>query len=91
MSQRVLPYSLPGTQERVKRRTTLWVMAEELVKVTFTVTPTAKYRLASLKARLRREGTIETESGLVERLLSASSIAALEAELTRSKGRYKPK
>ena len=66
-------------------------MAEETIKVTFTVTPTAKYRLSSLKARLRREGIVESESGLVERLLSASSIATLEAELTRSTGQRKPK
>jgi hypothetical protein len=66
-------------------------MAEELVKVTFTVTPTAKYRLASLKARLRREGIAESESSLIERLLSPSSIATLEAELTRNSGQRKPK
>jgi hypothetical protein len=59
-------------------------MAEEKIKATFEVSPTAKYRLASLKARLRRDGITETESSLVERLLSASSLSALEADLKRS-------
>jgi hypothetical protein len=58
-------------------------MAEPTIKVTFLLTPSAKYRVASLKARLRREGIVETESSLVERLLSSPSISALEADLTR--------
>jgi hypothetical protein len=65
-------------------------MAEDSVKVTFQVTVTAKYRLASLKARLRREGIVETESSLIERLLSPSSITRLEAELTHKSGQRKP-
>lgn len=65
-------------------------MAEETIKATFLLTPTAKYRLASLKARLRREGFEVTESGLVERLLSTSSLSVLEGELTRSRSPRKP-
>jgi hypothetical protein len=59
-------------------------MAEETIKATFMITPTAKYRLASLKARLRREGLVETESSLIERLCFPSSLSALEAEITRN-------
>lgn len=66
-------------------------MNEQTIKATFLLTPSAKYRLSSLKARLRREGIVESESSLVERLLSPSSISTLEAELTRSRGQRKPK
>jgi hypothetical protein len=65
-------------------------MADDSVKVTFLVSATAKFRLASLKARLRREGFEVTESGLIERLLSTSSLSALEAEVTRSRSPRKP-
>jgi hypothetical protein len=59
-------------------------MAGDSVKVTFLVSTDAKFRLESLKSRLRREGIDATESGLVELLLSASSLSALEAELRHS-------
>jgi hypothetical protein len=58
-------------------------MAEQKIKATFEITATAKYRLAALKARLRRDGSAETESSLVERLLAPSRLSALEAELKR--------
>jgi hypothetical protein len=59
-------------------------MPEETIKCTFEITPSAKYRLSSLKARLRREGYAVTESSLLERLLAPSSISALETELKRN-------
>jgi hypothetical protein len=62
-----------------------------MIKATFTISESGKYRLSSLKARLRREGIVETESSLVERLLAPSYIQTLEAELTRSTGPRKPK
>jgi hypothetical protein len=54
-------------------------MPDETVKVTFQVRPTAKERLVSLKHRLLQEGYRESESSLVERLLSPTFIDALEA------------
>ena len=60
-------------------------MPDETIKATFLVTPSAKYRLASLKARLRREGIVESESSLVERLLAPASLKALEEQLNLSK------
>lgn len=59
-------------------------MAIDKVKTTLLLSPAAKFRLASLKARLRREGIVETESSLLERLLAPSRIASLEDELQRA-------
>jgi hypothetical protein len=64
-----------------------FLVVPEIVKATFSLSATAKYRLASLKARLRRNGIVETESSLVERLLSPESISALEDALRGLTGR----
>jgi hypothetical protein len=67
-------------------------MSEETIKATFMLTPTAKYRLSSLKARLKREGYTETtESSLVEHLLTPTYIQTLEADIRSSTGQRKPK
>jgi hypothetical protein len=54
---------------------------DETIKVTFQIRPAAKARLASLKRRLLDEGYRESESSLVERLLSPGFIDALEANV----------
>lgn len=54
-------------------------MPDETVKVTFAVRPMAKERLKSLKMRLLEAGYRESESSLIERLLSPNFIAELEA------------
>lgn len=56
-------------------------MPDETIKVTFQVRPTAKQRLSSLKRRLLEEGFRESESSLVERLLSPTFIEALETNV----------
>jgi len=53
-------------------------MPGETIKVTFQIRPTAKDRLVSLKRKLLDEGYRESESSLVQRLLSPSFIEALE-------------
>ncbi|HEY6326587.1 MAG TPA: hypothetical protein VIW73_08785 [Candidatus Cybelea sp.] len=64
---------------------------EEPIKATFLLTPSAKYRLVTLKARLRREGINETESSLLERLLAPGYISTLEEELKPNVGQKKAK
>jgi hypothetical protein len=64
-------------------------VTEESIKSTFMLSASAKYRLSSLKARLRRKGVVQTESGLVERLLSPGSLSALEAQLESRPARRK--
>jgi hypothetical protein len=59
-------------------------MPDETVKVTFEIRPTAKSRLATLKHRLRSDGYQESESSLVERLLSPNFILALEDDVKRN-------
>ena len=59
-------------------------MSDETIKVTFQVRPTAKQRLSSLKRRLLEEGYRESESSLVERLLSPKFIEALETQVKQS-------
>jgi hypothetical protein len=56
-------------------------MPDETIKVTFQVRPTAKERLTSLKRRLLEQGYRESESSLVERLLSPTFIEALETNV----------
>lgn len=56
-------------------------MPDETIKVTFQIRPTAKGRLASLKRKLLEEGYCESESSLVERLLSPTFIDALETNV----------
>jgi len=56
-------------------------MPDETIKVTFQIRPTAKGRLASLKRKLLEEGYRESESSLVERLLSPTFIDALETNV----------
>jgi hypothetical protein len=56
-------------------------MPDETVKVTFQVRPTAKQRLTSLKQRLLQAGIRQSESSLVEQLLSPSFIDALEIQV----------
>ncbi|MFY9664417.1 MAG: hypothetical protein WAL67_12855 [Candidatus Cybelea sp.] len=58
-------------------------MPDETIKVTFQVRPTAKQRLSSLKRRLIEEGYRESESSLIERLLSPTFIEALEVNIKR--------
>lgn len=58
-------------------------MPDETIKVTFQIRPTAKSRLTSLKGKLLREGYRESESSLIERLLSPGFIDALEANVRR--------
>lgn len=59
-------------------------MPDETIKVTFQIRPMAKVRLASLKQRLLDEGYRESESSLVERLLSPSFIEALEFDVKQA-------
>ncbi|MGA8097390.1 MAG: hypothetical protein WB810_01890 [Candidatus Cybelea sp.] len=59
-------------------------MSDETIKVTFQVRPTAKQRLSSLKRRLLEEGYRESESSLVERLLSPKFIEDLETQVKQS-------
>lgn len=59
-------------------------MPDETIKVTFQVRPTAKSRLTSLKQRLLQAGYQESESSLVERLLSPGFIDALESDVRRN-------
>lgn len=56
-------------------------MPDETIKVTFAVRPMAKQRLKSLKLRLLEAGYRESESSLIERLLSPNFIAELEANV----------
>ena len=56
-------------------------MPDETIKVTFSVRPMAKQRLTSLKQRLLEEGYRESESSLIERLLSPGFIEALEHDV----------
>jgi hypothetical protein len=65
-------------------------MPDETVKVTFEIRPTAKARLATLKNRLRSDGYQESESSLVERLLSPSFILALEDDVKQNPRRRMP-
>jgi hypothetical protein len=60
-------------------------MPDETIKVTFQVRPTAKQRLTSLKRRLVEEGYRESESSLVERLLSPVFIEALEIDVKQNR------
>jgi hypothetical protein len=53
-------------------------MPDETIKVTFQIRPTAKDRLTSLKGKLLSEGYRESESSLVERLLSPRFLESLE-------------
>ena len=56
-------------------------MPDETIKVTFQLRPTAKERLKLLKERLLQEGFRESESSLIERLLSPWFLQALEVEV----------
>jgi hypothetical protein len=60
------------------------------VKVTFLVSTDAKFRLESLKSRLRREGIDATESGLVELLLPASSLSHSKPSCDTASGDLSP-
>jgi hypothetical protein len=60
-------------------------MPDETIKVTFAVRPMAKQRLKSLKLRLLEAGYRESESSLIERLLSPDFIAELEANVKESR------
>jgi hypothetical protein len=59
-------------------------MPDETVKVTFQIRPTAKGRLASLKRKLLEDGYRESESSLIERLLSPTFIEQLETDVKRA-------
>jgi hypothetical protein len=59
-------------------------MPDETIKVTFQIRPTAKGRLTSLKQKLLEEGYRESESSLVERLLSPNFIDALEVNVKKA-------
>ena len=59
-------------------------MPDETIKVTFQVRPTAKRRLANLKQKLLDAGYRESESSLIERLLSPSFIDALEIDVRKA-------
>lgn len=78
-------YSLPENQEAVigqKCGVSKSIgMVEGKTKVTFMLSPEAKYRLASLKARLRKAGIKETESGIVEWLMSPHILRMVEYDL----------
>ncbi len=63
----------------------LLFVPDETIKVTFQIRPTAKDRLRSLKHRLLHEGYRESESSLVERLLSPTFMDALETDVKQSK------
>jgi hypothetical protein len=58
-------------------------MPDETIKVTFQIRPTAKDRLRSLKWKLLDEGYHESESSLVERLLSSRFLESLEDEVKK--------
>jgi hypothetical protein len=60
-------------------------MPDETIKVTFQIRPMAKGRLKSLKDRLLHQGYRESESGLIERLLSPDFIDALERDIKQRK------
>lgn len=60
-------------------------MPEETIKVTFAVRPMAKERLKLLKRRLLEAGYRESESSLIEQLLSPGFLAALEANVKESR------
>jgi len=59
-------------------------MPDETIKVTFQIRPMAKERLKALKARLMESGYRESESSLIERLLSPSFLYALEVDVKES-------
>jgi len=58
-------------------------MPDETIKVTFQIRPTAKDRLRSLKSKLLDEGYRESESSLVERLLSSRFLESLEDDVKK--------
>jgi hypothetical protein len=59
-------------------------MPDETIKVTFQIRPTAKRRLSMLKQKLLDEGFQESESSLVERLLSPAFLDELEVHVKRA-------
>jgi hypothetical protein len=65
-------------------------MSDETIKVTFQIRPTAKVRLKSLKDRLLDQGYRESQSGLIERLLSPDFIDALERDIKVRKTAFRP-
>ena len=56
-------------------------MPDEPIKVTFAVRPMAKERLKLLKRRLLEAGYRESESSLIEQLLSPNFLAELETKV----------
>lgn len=65
-------------------------MTDATINVTFQIPPTAKERLTALKARLIECGYWESESSLIERLLSPSFLYALEADVKESSCKIGP-
>jgi hypothetical protein len=56
-------------------------VSDETIKVTFQIQPMAKERLKTLKIKLLEQGYRESESSLIERLLSPWFIRALETDV----------
>lgn len=54
------------------------------VKATFEISHEAKFRLATLKAELRRRGYAATEANIVEALINGASERNLTAALSRT-------
>ncbi|HEX3670230.1 MAG TPA: hypothetical protein VHT92_00865 [Candidatus Cybelea sp.] len=59
-------------------------MPDETIKVTFQIRPTAKRRLTMLKQKLLDAGFRESESSLVERLLSPGFLDELEVHVKQT-------